>query len=77
MFGVLVAFRLIFAVGGGAAASMLTAVLGDFVIPKDLGKASGVMGLMSGLGALFGVFVQFRISEWLISAGVDDTEAIR
>ncbi|KAI9216761.1 major facilitator superfamily domain-containing protein [Blastocladiella britannica] len=48
--------RLLFAVGAAACSTMLTAVLADCA-GKLRGRISGIVGLMSGLGALVGVFV--------------------
>ncbi|KAI9151086.1 hypothetical protein H9P43_009701 [Blastocladiella emersonii ATCC 22665] len=48
--------RLLFAVGAAACSCMLTAVLADCA-GKLRGRISGLVGLMSGLGALVGVFV--------------------
>ncbi|KAJ3209627.1 hypothetical protein HDU67_006034 [Dinochytrium kinnereticum] len=53
----LLLMRLVFAVGGAGASSMLTAVLADFAADKDRGKSSGLVGLTSGLGALLALFV--------------------
>lgn len=49
--------RLLFAQGGAALASMLTALLADVVAPSSLGLAAGMLGLASGTGALVAVFV--------------------
>ncbi|KAJ3109464.1 hypothetical protein HDU96_007228 [Phlyctochytrium bullatum] len=57
----LLLLRLVFAVGGAAASSMLTAVLADYASDKDRGKSSGLVGLMSGLGALLALFVFLRL----------------
>ncbi|KAJ3275384.1 hypothetical protein HDV01_000676 [Terramyces sp. JEL0728] len=53
----LLLFRLLFAIGGSACSSMLTAILSDVVIEQDRGKLSGITGLMSGAGALIAVFL--------------------
>ncbi|RLO08632.1 hypothetical protein DYB28_011479 [Aphanomyces astaci] len=57
----LILFRGIFAFGGAATSSMLTAVLADYSSEKDRGKVSGLVGLMSGIGALVAVFVFLRM----------------
>ncbi|KAJ3107851.1 hypothetical protein HDU97_003199, partial [Phlyctochytrium planicorne] len=57
----LLLLRLLFAVGGAAASSMLTAVLSDYATDKDRGKSSGLVGLVSGLGALLALFVFLRL----------------
>ncbi|KAI8896926.1 major facilitator superfamily domain-containing protein [Globomyces pollinis-pini] len=56
-FSMLLGFRLLFAVGGSATASMLTAVLAHIAHEEDRGKLSGIVGLFAGCGALLAVFV--------------------
>src|SRR5690349_1720174 len=53
----LLIIRLIFAVGGAASSSMVTAVLADYAGEQDRGKIAGVVGIVSGLGALLALFV--------------------
>ncbi|KND00412.1 uncharacterized protein SPPG_04735 [Spizellomyces punctatus DAOM BR117] len=57
----LLLFRLVFALGGGAASSMMTAVLSDYASDDDRGKTSGLVGLVSGCGALIAVFLLLRL----------------
>ena len=59
----LLLFRLLFAQGAAAITSMLTACLADYVALQSIGRASGLMGLCSGLGALIAVFVLLRLPE--------------
>jgi len=59
----LLLFRLLFAQGAAAITSMLTACLADYVALQSMGRASGLMGLCSGLGALIAVFVLIRLPE--------------
>jgi len=61
----LVIFRIIFALGASASVSMLTAILGDYPSNSARGRAGGIMGLMSGLGALLALFVFLRIPSWI------------
>jgi MFS family permease len=53
--------RLLFSMGGGCAAAMLTAVLADFAQESWRGKLAAGVGTMSGLGALLALFVLLRI----------------
>ncbi|KDO23968.1 hypothetical protein SPRG_10665 [Saprolegnia parasitica CBS 223.65] len=53
----LIAYRALYALGAAATSSMLTAVLADYAAESDRGKISGLVGLMSGVGALLAVFV--------------------
>ncbi|KAJ3128988.1 hypothetical protein HK098_002839 [Nowakowskiella sp. JEL0407] len=57
----LLIFRIIFASGGSAASSMLTAVLADYAGDEDRGKVSAIVGMMTGCGALVALFVFLRI----------------
>ncbi|TPX71097.1 hypothetical protein SpCBS45565_g01321 [Spizellomyces sp. 'palustris'] len=57
----LLLFRLVFALGGGASSSMMTAVLSDYASDDDRGKTSGLVGLVSGCGALIAVFLLLRL----------------
>ncbi|KAF0698250.1 Aste57867_11125 [Aphanomyces stellatus] len=53
----LVFYRFLFALGTAATSCMMTAVLADYAADAGRGKLSGLVGLMSGLGAIFAVFV--------------------
>ncbi len=83
---VLLGFRLIFAIGAAGAATMLSAVLGDYVyiedrydvitflfrmylIPYNRGKASGLLGLSAGGGAVLGALFLLQIPNWLATHG--------
>lgn len=54
-------FRIIFALGGSAAADMLTAVVADYAREGRRSQLSGLMGFCTGLGACFGAFVLTRL----------------
>ncbi|KAF0975533.1 hypothetical protein FDP41_005527 [Naegleria fowleri] len=66
--GQLILYRVIFAIGAASTSSMLTAILGDYVRNKDRGKASGLLGLCSGLGAVLSALVYLKIPQWIQSA---------
>ncbi|KAI8821504.1 major facilitator superfamily domain-containing protein [Fimicolochytrium jonesii] len=57
----LLLYRLVFAVGGAAGSSMMTAVLADYAADEDRGKVSGLVGLLSGVGALVALFGFLRV----------------
>ena len=59
----LVLTRIVFAIGTSALASILTAMLGDVVAPKGLPRASSMMGIMSGLGALCAAYGYLRLGS--------------
>ncbi|ORZ37234.1 major facilitator superfamily domain-containing protein [Catenaria anguillulae PL171] len=61
--------RLLFAIGAAACSTMLTAVLADCA-GKLRGRISGLVGLMSGLGALVGVFVLLPLPTSFEKKGV-------
>eukprot|EP01127_Copromyxa_protea_P001602 TRINITY_DN11563_c0_g1_i1.p1 TRINITY_DN11563_c0_g1~~TRINITY_DN11563_c0_g1_i1.p1 ORF type:complete len:438 (-),score=83.85 TRINITY_DN11563_c0_g1_i1:45-1358(-) len=68
----LVITRVVFALGASASTAMLTSLLGDYPTTATRGRSAGIMGLMSGFGALIGVFVFLRIPSWLdMGARVD------
>ncbi|KAJ3181742.1 hypothetical protein HDU87_000760 [Geranomyces variabilis] len=53
--------RLVFAVGGAASSAMMTAVLADYAAEESRGKLAGLVGLVSGCGALLALFVLLRL----------------
>ncbi|KAI8910929.1 major facilitator superfamily domain-containing protein [Gorgonomyces haynaldii] len=55
--GLLLLYRVIFALGAANCSTMLTACLGDVILEDDRGKGAGLSGLTSGAGALIGLFV--------------------
>lgn len=71
----LLGFRLIFAIGAAACATMLSALLGDYVYIEDRGKASGILGLAAGGGAVLGALVITQIPNTLHSNGLGSTVA--
>jgi MFS family permease len=63
--------RCMFSVGTGCTATMITAVLADFVHPEDNGRGAGMVGMAAGVGAVFGALVLMRVAsvaQWM-SAG--------
>eukprot|EP01112_Ceratiomyxa_fruticulosa_P019204 TRINITY_DN6251_c0_g1_i3.p1 TRINITY_DN6251_c0_g1~~TRINITY_DN6251_c0_g1_i3.p1 ORF type:complete len:550 (-),score=92.77 TRINITY_DN6251_c0_g1_i3:189-1838(-) len=64
-FWMLLLFRLVFAVGASACAAMLSAVLGDYVFMDDRGRASGLLGLSAGFGAVMGALFFLQLPGWL------------
>ncbi|MEE2750664.1 MAG: MFS transporter, partial [Myxococcota bacterium] len=67
----LVLTRCIYAIGAAAITSMLAIVLADYVVDKDRGKATGVMGFMNGLGAMFSALLLVKIPSMLTESGYD------
>jgi len=60
----LILVRVVFALGSAAATSMLTSLLADYPTEETRGRVAGLMGLMSGFGALLAVFFFLRIPSW-------------
>ncbi|KAL0478648.1 vacuolar basic amino acid transporter [Acrasis kona] len=69
-FGILVLFRVIFALGAAANASMLTAVLADSTSNRDRGRATGLLGVTTGLGAVIASLLFLKISNIGYNAGL-------
>ncbi|EGG17000.1 hypothetical protein DFA_07981 [Cavenderia fasciculata] len=61
----LVLFRAVFALGAAAASSMISAVLGDYVVFEDRPFASGLLGLSAGFGAVFGSLALLKMPDFL------------
>ena len=53
--------RCLFSVGTGCTATMMTPVLAEFVHRDDKGRAAGLLGMASGLGAVCGGLVLMRV----------------
>lgn len=68
--------RLIFGNGAAACSAMVTAILSDYIHDKDKGKASGIVGLFSGLGAVLGAFGFVGLPDYLLSANGNVKQAI-
>lgn len=69
----LLIFRVVFALGSGAALAMLTALLADYPAEQSRGKSGGVIGLTAGLGALLALFGFLQIPKWLGNAGLSSS----
>ena len=63
--------RAVFAVGRGALAACFSAVIADYVLTADLGKAGAMQGTVFGIGAMVAVMVILRLPKWLMAAGRD------
>lgn len=71
------AFRVVFAVGAAAAAGMISTVVSDFAIDEDRGRASGLLGVMNGIGAVLTVFLLVRLPDLFSNAGLSDRSAAK
>jgi MFS family permease len=61
----LLLWRLLFSIGGACCSCMLSACLADISSEKDRGKFSGILGLVSGFGAVLSVFLLLPLSTKL------------
>jgi MFS family permease len=62
----LLAFRLLFAVGGSASTAMLTAFIGDYSRENSRSKVAGITGFCTGVGALFAALVLSRLPTFFM-----------
>ena len=67
--------RLVFAVGAAAFSVMLVTLIADYVADDSRGKATGMMGFFSGIGALITVMVVLRLPKIFQDAGQTPLQA--
>lgn len=75
--GVLIALRVVFALGIAALHVTMSAITADYVRDPARGKAYGWLGLFSGIGAMIAVLVLVRLPNMLEKGGMDPTAAAR
>ena len=68
-------FRSIFAIGVGMGGVMFSACVQDTPQESSRGRWIGVIGVFTGLGALFMALVLSKIPSWLIALGYTTTQA--
>jgi MFS family permease len=71
----LVIYRAIYGVGAAAISAMLGAVISDYPAEPDRGKATGVMGVMNGLGILITLFLLAKLPLLLTQRGMAVADA--
>ncbi len=69
--GELFAFRVTAAIGSAAISGMLATVIADYIIDRDRGKGTGLMGFFNGLGAMFAVLVLLGLPSYFSKQGFD------
>ncbi|MFI6320921.1 MFS transporter [Nonomuraea sp. NPDC050556] len=74
---VLVALRVVFSLGTAALGGMFATLAIDYAAERSRGKSYGVLGVTSGLGAMFAVFTLARLPERLERGGMDAAAATR
>ena len=67
-FAHVLACRIAFSVGTGSTATMITALLADYVHVQDKGRGAGLVGAAAGFGAVFGALVLMRVPEFALQA---------
>ena len=68
-------FRSVFAVGVGMGAVMFAACVQDYPKEKSRGRWIAIIGVFTGLGAMFMALVLSRTPAWLITLGFNEAEA--
>ncbi|MEH6549221.1 MAG: MFS transporter [Pseudomonadales bacterium] len=72
--GLLVA-RLAFGVGIGAFSVIIITLIADYFEDESRGKATGMLGVFNGLGALTTVMLLIQLPQYFQSTGMDSREA--
>ncbi|MBB2909913.1 MFS family permease [Streptosporangium becharense] len=75
--GVLVALRVVFALGVAALSAMLSTVVIDYVRDGSRGRSYGMIGLFSGLGAMVAVLGLVRLPKVFEDGGMTPAGAAR
>ncbi|HJN00832.1 MAG TPA: MFS transporter [Gammaproteobacteria bacterium] len=68
-------FRAVFAVGVGLGAVMFSACVQDYPKERSRGRWIAIIGVFTGLGAMFMALVLSRMPAWLITLGFNEAEA--
>ncbi|MEW9534300.1 MFS transporter [Microbispora sp. NPDC049125] len=74
---VLVALRVVFALGVAAVNAMLSTIAIDYVRTRSRAKSYGLIGVFGGLGAVVAVLVLVRLPETLEARGLEPVTATR
>lgn len=67
----LYAFRIVTAIGSAAISGMFATVIANYVIDRDRGKGTGLMGFFNGLGAMFAVLVLLGLPTFFSKKGFE------
>lgn len=70
-------YRGLFALGSSAVTTMISTVIADYAMDEDRGKASGLLGVSNGIGALLTVFVILQLPRIFMGDGMSALEAGR
>ncbi len=64
-------FRVVTAIGSAAISGMFATVIADYIIDRDRGKGTGLMGFFNGLGAMFAVLVLLGLPTFFSKRGYE------
>ena len=67
----LTVYRVIFALGAAAISAMFATVIADYVINRDRGKGTGLMGVANGLGAMVAAVVFLGLPAFFTRRGYE------
>lgn len=68
-------FRCVYAFGIAATSCMIVTIVADYFEDEHRGKATGMLGVMNGLGAMTTVFLLLRLPSYFQSQGMTAIEA--
>ena len=71
----LLAYRLLYSVGIAAVSAMVVTLVADYAVDKSRGKATGLLGVMNGIGAMITVFLLLRLPALFQQQGMTAQEA--
>ncbi len=71
----LVLARVVYSAGIAAVSTMLITLMADYVADASRGKATGLLGIMNGLGAMTAALVLLRLPSMFKAGGMDAQEA--
>lgn len=69
-------FRVVTAIGSAAISGMFATVIADYVIDRDRGKGTGLMGFFNGLGAMFAVLVLLGLPTFFNKRGYEFSSSL-
>jgi MFS family permease len=75
--GELALYRIIFALGIGAATGMLATVISDYAVEGDRGKLTALCGFLNGLGIVLATTLLGKLPAIFVSGGTSEVDAGR
>lgn len=71
----LLAYRLLYSLGIAGVTAMIVILVADYVRDESRGKATGLLGVANGLGAMITVFLLLRLPQIFQNSGLSAAEA--